>query len=207
MKYIILLLIGLATVNVLPLDKEVSIKNQTKESSVEAVSEPKKDKTVKEPTKKENAPEWSKLSSSEKIKANPSKCNLEKEIILASDGSCKKKPVTKPKNSPSSPSSTARSGDCSLVNKYDSWDKNVAYAVCMAESSGDSSNSNYNDVHRNADGSVRCIGSFGLMQLACFWISNPYDAEANMRKANEIYNSSGWSPWGAYTSGKYLKYL
>lgn len=71
----------------------------------------------------------------------------------------------------------------------------------MAESGGDSNAANYNDHHGS------CVGSFGLMQLACFWTSNPTDPNENMAKAYEIYSHSGWQPWGAYTSGAYLRYL
>jgi hypothetical protein len=71
----------------------------------------------------------------------------------------------------------------------------------MAESGGNSQAANYNDHHGS------CVGSFGLMQLACFWIPNPLDAQANMAKAYEIYSTSGWLPWGAYTSGAYTRYL
>ena len=96
---------------------------------------------------------------------------------------------------------SASSGNqCTLVNNY-SWDKRTAYAVCMAESGGNTNAANMNDNHG------RCIGSFGLMQLACFWIPNPTDPNANMAKAYEIYTRSGWQPWGAYTSGKYQQYL
>lgn len=96
--------------------------------------------------------------------------------------------------------SAAGGNQCSLVNNY-AWDKRTAYAVCMAESGGNSNAANMNDNHG------RCIGSFGLMQLACFWIPNPTDPNANMAKAYEIYTRSGWQPWGAYTSGKYLRYM
>ena len=94
----------------------------------------------------------------------------------------------------------AQSGGCSLVNDYD-WDTRIAYAVCMAESGGNTNAANYNDNHG------RCIGSFGLMQLACFWTDNPTDPHANMAKAYEIYKSQGWRPWGAFTSGAYLRFM
>ena len=96
--------------------------------------------------------------------------------------------------------SAASGNQCSLVNNY-SWDKRTAYAVCMAESGGDANAANMNDNHGT------CRGSFGLMQLACFWIPNPTDPNANMAKAYEIYTRSGWQPWGAWSSGAYLKYM
>ena len=94
----------------------------------------------------------------------------------------------------------ARAGDCSLVNNYN-WDKRIAYAVCMAESGGNTMASNMNDSHG------QCRGSFGLMQLACFWTPNPHDPVENMNKAYEIYSRSGWQPWGAFTSKAYERFL
>lgn len=91
---------------------------------------------------------------------------------------------------------------CELVNKYD-WDKQIAYAVCMAESGGNAMASNFNDKHNG------CIGSFGLMQIACIHTNKQaeYNPEANMAKAYEIYQRSGWKPWGAFTSKAYERFL
>lgn len=203
MKYIILLLIGLTIVTTSGLDKRDNTNQankKTESSVVETPSKPEEPKAVKTTPEAKETRKWEELSLEEKVKANPNNCDLSTQV-MHEDGSCHAKPVA------STPPASSKSGDCSLVYKYSNWDQNVAYAVCMAESSGDPNNENLADIHRNADGSVRCIGSFGLMQLACFWIANPKDPIANMAKANEIYSRSGWKPWGAYTSGKYLKYL
>lgn len=203
MKYIILLLIGLTTVSTFSLDKKLSQVNDnnlnSEVSSIEPISEPIKAEAVKEPTKDKKAGEDAKNEPRDVVKENPKNCDQATEWIYP-DGSCHKKKTESIASSTTS-NAPVSSGGCELVNKYSSWDKNVARAVCLAESGGNSNAANYNDNHGS------CVGSFGLMQLACFWIPNPTDPEANMRKANEIYNSSGWSPWGAYTSGKYLKYL
>ena len=207
MKYIFLLLIGLIAVATVVPDKRdlpSNLEHRNEISSITPVSEDNKAEAVKEPVKDakttETKPEASKPV--DVVKENPNKCDTTTEWIYP-DGTCHKKDVADTK-----PNSVVTStGGCELVYNYTNWNQKIAYAVCMAESSGDPSNENLTDVHRNADGSVRCIGSFGLMQLACFWIPNPKDPIANMAKANEIYSRSGWSPWGAYTSGKYLKYL
>lgn len=105
----------------------------------------------------------------------------------------------KQQNTPTAP--IERSG-CDLVNDY-AWDTRTAYAICMAESGGNPKAYNLNDIHNG------CIGSFGLMQIACVHTNGvaEYNPERNMAKAYEIYISSGWEPWGTYTSGLYLKYL
>lgn len=93
-----------------------------------------------------------------------------------------------------------RSGGCSLVNNY-SWDKRVAYAICMAESGGNSNATNLNDNHGS------CIGSYGLFQIGCIHGGVFYDPHQNVAKAYEIYQRSGWTPWSAYNNGSYLKHI
>lgn len=196
MKYIILLLIGVALVTTVLPDKRDLNKTINESESTSSIATPEvKAEEVKEPVKdapKETVPV-------DVVKENPNKCDTNAEWIYP-DGTCHKKNVESIASSSVAPTAST-SGNCDLVRNYTNWDTSVAYAVCMAESGGNSNAANYNDNHGT------CVGSFGLMQLACFWISNPTDPTANMAKANEIYSRSGWSPWGAYTSGKYLKYL
>lgn len=91
---------------------------------------------------------------------------------------------------------------CEIVSKYN-WDYQTAYAVCMAESGSNPNAANIYDKHNG------CTGSYGLMQIACIHTDYraEYDPEKNISKAYEIYSRSGWKPWGAYTSGAYLKYM
>jgi hypothetical protein len=194
MKYIILLLIGVALVATVLPDKRDSTSNLDKvESKTSSIVSPEvKAEEVKEPVKDTPPPV-------DIVKENPNKCDQATEWIYP-DGTCHKKAVESIASSTTAPTASS-SGGCELVRNYTNWNVDVAYAVCMAESGGNSNAANYNDNHG------KCVGSFGLMQLACFWIPNPTDPNANMAKANEIWSRSGWSPWGAYTSGKYLKYL
>jgi len=194
MKYIILLLIGVAIVATVLPDKRDSTSNLDKvESKTSSIVSPEvKAEEVKEPVKDTPPPV-------DIVKENPNKCDQATEWIYP-DGSCHKKAVESIASSTTAPTASS-SGGCELVRNYTNWNVDVAYAVCMAESGGNTNAANYNDNHG------KCVGSFGLMQLACFWIPNPTDPNANMAKANEIWSRSGWSPWGAYTSGKYLKYL
>lgn len=196
MKYIILLLIGIALVATVLPDKRDSTSNLDKtESTTSSIASPEvKAEEVKEPVKDTPTP-----ATVDVVKENPNKCDTNTEWIYP-DGSCHKKQTESIASSTTAPTASS-SGGCELVRNYTNWNVDVAYAVCMAESGGNSNAANYNDNHGS------CVGSFGLMQLACFWIPNPTDPNANMAKANEIYSRSGWSPWGAYTSGKYLKYL
>ena len=97
-----------------------------------------------------------------------------------------------------------------LVERYQ-WDKAVAMAVMEAESTQNGihcnpSAANMNDVHKDINGNVICIGSFGLFQISCH-SGQVYDPEKNVEIAWQKYQARGWQPWGAYTSGLYLKYL
>jgi hypothetical protein len=199
MKYIILLLIGVALVTTVLPDKRDSTSNLDKtESTTSSIVSPEvKAEEVKEPVK--DTPKKSTPPPVDVVKENPNKCDTNTEWIYP-DGSCHKKQTESIASSTTAPTASS-SGGCELVRNYTNWNVDVAYAVCMAESGGNTNAANYNDNHGS------CIGSFGLMQLACFWIPNPTDPNANIAKANEIWSRSGWQPWGAYTSGKYLKYL
>jgi len=201
MKYIIYLLIGIGLITLVAPEVSLQKIEASDTISTKSNSDIKPDTTI-EPVKDSPISEVVKDTSSpvDVVKDNPKGCDQSTEWIWE-DGTCHAKEVSAniaPNPAPSTPRS---SGGCELVYKYSNWNQSVARAVCLAESGGDTYAANYNDKH------ATCVGSFGLMQLACFWIDNPTDPEANMSKANEIYSRSGWSPWGAYTSGKYLKHL
>lgn len=97
---------------------------------------------------------------------------------------------------------TPLKGDCSLAYNYD-WDTRTAFAVCMAESNGDSSVINWSDQHNG------CTGSAGLFQIACIHTGGTHelDPQRNVAKAYELWRKSGWGIWGAYTSQAFIKYL
>lgn len=87
-------------------------------------------------------------------------------------------------------------GDCSLAYNYD-WPQNIAYSVCMIESSGNPMAANWSDNHTSWAG---CMGSFGLMQINCSH-GQLYDGVANMDVAYSMYK--GWgNSFAAWTSCK-----
>jgi len=191
---VVLIPLGLLIRNIEVADRDLQIKN------IELKSNQAELKMLEQ--------QYDELLESDKIKqeqldkVNQEKDQLKKELQAKKEAEAEAiriagatQPAPKPNTAPVS------SGGCELVYNYSNWDQSVAHAVCLAESGGNSNAANYNDNHG------QCVGSFGLMQLACFWIPNPTDPVANMAKANEIYSQSGWQPWGAYTSGAYLRYL
>lgn len=88
------------------------------------------------------------------------------------------------------------------LEKYD-WDSEIAMAIMQAESSCVSDVVNWKDQHKT------CTGSAGLFQIGCIHKSTEEmkDPYKNIKTAYEIYSKQGWSPWGAYTNGSYLKFL
>ena len=85
----------------------------------------------------------------------------------------------------------------SIIAEY-GWDTQVAYAVMKAESGGNPSAVNWNDVHKG------CIGSFGLFQLGCMHGAREdlLNAEKNVEIAYKLWRRDGWSPWTV--CGKYV---
>lgn len=92
-------------------------------------------------------------------------------------------------------------GDCTLTSKYD-WDTKIAYAVCMAESGGNSL--------AYGDGGT-AYPSIGLMQIRTL-PGRPSkeqleDPEFNVQYAYNMWKGQGWRPWSAYTNGSYKRYI
>lgn len=98
-----------------------------------------------------------------------------------------------------------------IIARY-GWDVRTAMAVMEAESGCDPKAYNP-EYHRDQYGNIICQGSFGLMQISCH-SGAVWDVEQNIAIAWKKYTSKDkngnqlfWKPWGAYTSGKYLKFM
>lgn len=90
------------------------------------------------------------------------------------------------------------SSDCSLVNNYD-WPRDIARGICLAESGGNPNAVNWGDNHG------KCVGSFSLMQVGCFWYpyfgyseADFYNPIVNMDIAYKIWQRQGG--FGAWTT-------
>lgn len=73
-------------------------------------------------------------------------------------------------------------------------------AIMQAESGCNPNAANLSDNH------LVCKGSFGLLQISCH-SGEVYDPIENIKIGYDKFKSRGYQPWGAYTSGAYLKYL
>lgn len=134
-------------------------------------------------------------------KDNPNDCDMETQYVRKDNLECIDKPVQQETRTVRT---TTASAGCeqyrSAVSEYD-WNANIAMAVMKAESGCNPNAANHNDHHG------QCVGSFGLMQLACLHTDNPRNPSENIRVAYQIYSRQGWQPWGAYTNGSYLQHL
>jgi soluble lytic murein transglycosylase-like protein len=59
----------------------------------------------------------------------------------------------------------------------------------------------------NPESHRTCAGSLGLMQIACIQKESSFDPATNIAGAYRIYSQQGFSPWGVYKTGAYIKYL
>jgi len=86
----------------------------------------------------------------------------------------------------------AKADIVTAINQYD-WNINTAYNVMICESGGNPTKINWNDHHRE------CDGSFGLMQIGCVnYKGNPQDlldAELNLKIAYSVFKKQGWNAW------------
>ncbi len=92
----------------------------------------------------------------------------------------------------------------------ETWPEEPQLALAIAKAESGLVPTAYNpETHYGRNGQPVCSGSVGIMQIACVHVSDKttlYDVETNLKKAREIYDESGWRPWGAYTSGAYKRY-
>ncbi len=99
-------------------------------------------------------------------------------------------------------------GDCSkyetLIRSYD-WPVETALQICRDESGGNASAANWNDKHKDKLGNVICVGSHGLMQIACihpadygYTVVDLDTPEINIAVAYKIWKKRGFTPWSTY---------
>ena len=194
MKYIILLLIGVFTVTVLPLDKiniEVNRTESTKSTSVEALGVSDIAKPVESPVEPPKAPTFAELSLAEKIKANPNKCDLAVQVMYE-DGSCH--------NTTAPTSAISGGGDCeaSIRRIFPASEHARAIKVMIQESSRNPSIHNYNP--STGDDSYGCfqINLAGNNKLTRPSPAELVIADNNVAYAYRLWQSTGWCSTGGW---------
>ena len=104
------------------------------------------------------------------------------------------------------------------INKYDDWNANIMQAIGQAENRACNPlkhNLSATETHRRADGSVICVGSYGVMQVGCLHYSAGDDTDdlaTNIKIAHRLWQNrqqwgNGYEAWTMYVNQTYLKYL
>lgn len=203
MKYIILLLIGVAIVATVLPDKRDSNSNLDKiESATSSIASPEvKAEEVKEPVKDTpKAPTFAELSLEDKIKANPNNCDLNVQIMYE-DGTCHSKAVGSDTNT----GKLIGSGDCEAeIRKiFPANEVNNAIKVMIQESSRNPAVHNYNP--STGDDSYGCfqINLAGNNKLTRPPASELIKAEVNVAFAYNLWRSTGWCSTGGWLNTGY----
>lgn len=108
------------------------------------------------------------------------------------------------------PKQAAVSG-CELVRrelvKYPKWDIRIMMAIARAE------NRNCDPLKHNLTNTENhgvCIGSYGVLQVACVHFrpgEDRNDTATVVKVAYRVWQSGGYKPWSTFTNGSYREYL
>lgn len=96
------------------------------------------------------------------------------------------------------------------IAKYDGWDKNIAYAVMMAESGNNPNNIGDITLQYTVD-DITYGASYGCFQIR--YLPGRPDSSLllnpifNVKYAYDMYLGQGWKPWSAYKTGAYARFM
>ena len=104
------------------------------------------------------------------------------------------------------------------IAKYSDWDRNIIQAIAQAENRNCDPlehNMATSETHRRADGSVICVGSYGILQVGCLHYTSdddPDDLSTNVRIAHRLWKhrqtwGNGYEAWTMFTNGTYQQFL
>lgn len=105
------------------------------------------------------------------------------------------------------------------ITKYPDWDHEIVFAIAQSENNScdpKRHNETASETHRRADGSVICVGSYGVIQVGCLHYREGEDVNdlaTNIKVAYRVYqarkswDSSGYNAWTEYKNGGYREFL
>lgn len=105
------------------------------------------------------------------------------------------------------------------IRKYGGWDHQIMLAIAQAENRTCDPlrhNLTSSETHRRADGSVICVGSYGVIQVGCLHYragEDVNDLATNIAVAHRVYtaraiwDTTGYNAWTMYTNGTYRNFL
>lgn len=103
------------------------------------------------------------------------------------------------------------------ISKYTDWDARIVSAIAEAENQACNPlihNLSATETHKGADGSVICIGSYGVLQVGCLHYSEGEDVNdlsTNIRLAHKAWLSReewgvGYEAWTMFTNGTWKEF-
>lgn len=99
------------------------------------------------------------------------------------------------------------------ILKYSGWDHQTMLAIAQAENTScdpKRHNETASETHKRRDGSVICVGSYGVLQVGCLHYKkneNRNDLATNVKVAHRVWKSSGYTAWTQYKNGKYWEFM
>ena len=104
------------------------------------------------------------------------------------------------------------------VAKYSDWDANIMQAIARAENGTCNPlrhNLTASETHKDRNGNVICIGSYGVLQVGCLHYSEGEDVNdlaTNVRIAHQLWQNrqkwgNGYEAWTMFTNGTYKQFL
>lgn len=101
------------------------------------------------------------------------------------------------------------------IAEYSDWDANTVQAIAQAENRGcdpKRHNETASETHRRADGSVICVGSYGVLQVGCLHFQKGEDRDnlkTQVAVAHRVWveSNGSYTPWTMYKNGTYQQFL
>ena len=104
------------------------------------------------------------------------------------------------------------------VAKYSDWDSNIIQAIARAENGTCNPlrhNETASETHRDRNGNVICVGSYGALQVGCLHYAaneDRNDLATNIKVAHGLWLNrqkwgNGYEAWTMYTNGTYREFL
>lgn len=101
------------------------------------------------------------------------------------------------------------------VAKYSDWDISTVAAIAEAENRACNPlnhNETATETHRREDGSVICVGSYGVLQVGCLHYQageDKNDLATNIKVAHRVWvqSNGNYTPWTMYKNGTYREFL
>lgn len=101
------------------------------------------------------------------------------------------------------------------VAKYSDWNSNIVQAIAQAENRACNPlkhNETDSETHRRADGSIICVGSYGVLQVGCLHYragEDKNDLATNIKVAHRVWTEAkgSYTPWTMYKNGEYTRFL